>query len=110
MTPLEHLAALRGDPQHLVAGELVDRRAVLREYLGLPEWHAQAACRGVGAWAFHPPRGGIPKLAKQLCAICPVRAQCLAEALTDPDLADGIWGGTTPRQRRTMRRPTEDES
>jgi WhiB family redox-sensing transcriptional regulator len=41
-------------------------------------------------------------LAKSICDTCNVVAECIASVLWDPKI-DGIWGGTTPRQRETMR-------
>lgn len=40
--------------------------------------------------------------AKNLCAQCPDREPCLAWALANP--TDGILGGTTEGERRTLRR------
>lgn len=40
--------------------------------------------------------------AKEICAGCPVRQQCLDDALELG--SDGVWGGTTERERRQMRR------
>jgi WhiB family redox-sensing transcriptional regulator len=44
--------------------------------------------------------------AKQVCQSCPVRTECLAEAL-DNQIEWGVWGGTTERERRALlrRRP-----
>ena len=42
--------------------------------------------------------------AKAICATCPVREECLQWALPVPSL-DGIWGGTTPLERRRLRNP-----
>jgi WhiB family redox-sensing transcriptional regulator len=39
--------------------------------------------------------------AKDICGGCPVRALCLAEALSHREL-DGIWGGTTAAERREL--------
>jgi WhiB family redox-sensing transcriptional regulator len=40
--------------------------------------------------------------AREICGACPFRSPCLRFALdTQPD--DGIWAGTTPRQRRKWR-------
>jgi WhiB family transcriptional regulator, redox-sensing transcriptional regulator len=48
-------------------------------------------------------RGESTKEARAVCAQCSVREQCLAYALNDPDArAWGVWGGTTPRERREM--------
>ena len=41
--------------------------------------------------------------ARHMCNACPVTADCLAYAL-DIDPVDGIWGGLTPNERRTLRR------
>lgn len=49
-------------------------------------------------------RGGrYVKEAKAICAGCPVQQKCLEWALYYPEV-DGIWGGTTPLERRRMRR------
>jgi WhiB family redox-sensing transcriptional regulator len=39
--------------------------------------------------------------AKRICSLCPVQAECLAYGMTQ---SDGIWGGTTDTERRTLRR------
>lgn len=69
-----------------------------------PVWHAHAACRDESPDAFFAD-GRHPDAARALaaCARCPVRDICLASALADPSV-DGIWGGTTARQRRRLRR------
>lgn len=36
--------------------------------------------------------------AKAVCAVCPVRAKCLADALANK-AETGIWGGMTPFER-----------
>ena len=52
-------------------------------------------------------RGAEQNKAKQLCSGCPVRTECLAEAL-DNQIEWGVWGGMTERERRALlrRRPT----
>lgn len=40
-------------------------------------------------------------LAKRICARCDVESECLAYAL-DHFIRDGVWGGTTLRQREPM--------
>lgn len=43
--------------------------------------------------------------ARAVCADCPVVADCLALALeVRPESDHGIFGGTTPRERRKLRR------
>lgn len=39
--------------------------------------------------------------AKKICAVCPVRAQCLDFAIGTRD-KDGIWGGKTANERRSL--------
>ena len=46
--------------------------------------------------------------AKQLCARCTVRAECLRYALAVPDLV-GYWAGTNERERRKLRAASRRE-
>ena len=63
------------------------------------EWVLRAACReGVDPELFFPPSAAYASPALAVCRRCPVRGQCLTEALDAGDL-DGIWGGTTRVQR-----------
>ena len=48
-------------------------------------------------------RGAAQNRAKQMCAGCPVRTECLAEAL-DNQIEWGVWGGMTERERRAVLR------
>jgi WhiB family redox-sensing transcriptional regulator len=75
----------------------------LEDLLGRPEWQRRAACRGEGTEGFVLARGagGYTK-AKELCAVCVVRQDCLEMALADDELV-GRWGGTTGSERRRMR-------
>ena len=65
-------------------------------------WMADAVCASTDAELFFPEKGGTPQLAKRVCAGCPVREKCLAFALEHGDL--GVWGGTTERERRLIRK------
>lgn len=69
-----------------------------------PEWKAHAACRGSDV-NFFPGRGDHLGVAacRAICAGCPVRDDCLAEALETASLI-GIWGGTSEKERRALRR------
>lgn len=67
-------------------------------------WRDRAACRGwdthrfyVGKDAAQPPVDIL-----ELCLSCPVRPRCLNEAMQNYEY--GIWGGTTEKQRRQLRR------
>ena len=44
-------------------------------------------------------------IAKAFCRPCPVRMECLAEALRLGERW-GVWGGLTPAERAVLRRPT----
>jgi WhiB family redox-sensing transcriptional regulator len=74
-------------------------------------WIAQGACHGLVETIgprerdrlFFPSRGEPTKRAKAMCADCPVRQECLDHALRE-GIHYGIWGGTSERERRTMRR------
>lgn len=72
------------------------------QLLRRPRWQTMAACRGEPVEMFIPDRGGPTLRAKQLCATCPVRAECLRYALAIPDLV-GYWAGTNERERRRLR-------
>lgn len=76
-------------------------------------WWERAACRGLdpGPWFPLDDRlgyGFASAVARRICAGCPVRVECLAEALADPTTV-GVWGGTNEMERRAMRRVAERE-
>ena len=69
-----------------------------------PAWQARGACRCLPVDLFIIAAKNTPdRTAVDACAGCPVRQQCLEYALADPSLV-GLWGGTTERERRTIRR------
>lgn len=62
-------------------------------------WWANASCRGRGdRIAFFPGSGEDHRPALRLCSECPVRRDCLADALDRRD-PYGVWGGTLPEDR-----------
>ncbi len=71
-------------------------------------WAALGACQHSDPELFFPITSGGPAArqeakAKALCGRCPVRGECLDFALrSGQDF--GIWGGTSERERRLMRR------
>ncbi len=83
-------------------------------------WRDDAACLDVDPNLFFPAHVGIrggrnmerkqaaadqTNTAMQICRTCSVTAECLDYALRTnfPKVNDfGIWGGTTPRQRRNI--------
>src|SRR5690348_11921016 len=71
----------------------------------IEDWTPSAACRKAQPDELFV-RGAEQNKAKQLCTGCPVRTECLAEAL-DNQIEWGVWGGMTERERRALlrRRP-----
>lgn len=65
------------------------------------DWRDHAACIGAEPDIFFPERGESPARAKAFCARCPVRQECLEQALDD-DERHGVFGGTTPQERRSL--------
>ena len=53
---------------------------------------------------------GDTAIAKAICETCPVRAECLADALEHGVLAHGVWGGTDDRERQRLRRERRDDA
>lgn len=66
-------------------------------------WQQQAACGGMDPGLFFPERGESVEAAKAVCALCPVRQECLDFALVSRE-THGIWGGLSERERRRLRR------
>jgi WhiB family transcriptional regulator, redox-sensing transcriptional regulator len=69
------------------------------------DWASVAACKERQPDELFV-KGAAQNRAKQLCMGCPVRTECLAEAL-DNQIEWGVWGGLTERERRALlrRRP-----
>lgn len=65
------------------------------------DWRDRARCAEADPEAFYPDKGESSLAAKRICARCDVRDDCLQEALERGERF-GIWGGTSPRQRRTL--------
>ena len=69
------------------------------------EWATRGACRTTDPDALFV-QGAAQNRAKAVCGNCPVRTECLADAL-DNRIEFGVWGGMTERERRALlrRRP-----
>jgi WhiB family redox-sensing transcriptional regulator len=97
-----------GEVRWLMSSELgePDPRTALDSLLHPPAWHSRAACRGMGADVFFPEKGavGLRKMAsaREVCASCPVRPECLSFALDTDGITPGVWAGTSERERRRM--------
>lgn len=81
--------------------EIADLASLVVE--GRPEWMDRGECIGLSADFFHPRRGQPTEPAKAICAGCPVQKDCLEYALVN-FLKVGVWGGTSERERRLIRR------
>lgn len=69
-----------------------------------PDWHRRAACRGQVS-VFFPELGGTYRAAAPICAGCPVRAECDAEAdqLPPHQMQHGYRAGVVGEVRRRRR-------
>lgn len=74
------------------------------------DWREKAACAAYYEQLkkkdiFFPPQGKaevIYEAALKICSTCPVRVECLEYALDKRELADGIFGGKTPAERKWL--------
>lgn len=67
-------------------------------------WTAEANCRGMSPDLFVLDRGASMaevEAARAVCAGCVVRSDCLEYAIKHREKI-GIWGGTTPNERRRI--------
>ena len=71
----------------------------------ISDWPSMAACQSGDPDALFV-QGAEQNVAKRICRSCPVRYECLADAL-DNRIEFGVWGGMTERERRALlrRRP-----
>jgi WhiB family redox-sensing transcriptional regulator len=86
------VAAARRDPRLL--------RALNERDLD-PAWRTRGLCQSVDPETFFPAPSEPADAAVALCRTCEVQGPCLAWALEVGD-CHGVWGATTPRERRAM--------
>jgi WhiB family transcriptional regulator, redox-sensing transcriptional regulator len=72
-------------------------------------WLEQAACATADSGLFFGQQGEGPRerhrreaAAKAICARCPVRKACAADALARQE-PRGVWGGLTESERKVLR-------
>ena len=108
----------RSTPQHNPALQAtgmcrqINYTAIFEAMPKLPEWIADAPCSQTAPELFFPEpheSGANVALAKQVCAACPVRQECLEWAL-DRGEKFGIYGGLTSTQRRKVLRQRAKEA
>jgi hypothetical protein len=86
------VAAARRDPRLLRAIEERDEDLT---------WRVRGVCQSVDPEVFFPAPSEPADAAVALCRTCEVQGACLAWALEVGD-CHGVWGATTPRERRAM--------
>src|SRR5215467_2444061 len=79
-----------------------DRRGDGGQMGMIADWPSMAACRSGDPDALFV-QGAEQNVAKRICRSCPVRYECLADAL-DNRIEFGVWGGMTERERRALLR------
>jgi WhiB family redox-sensing transcriptional regulator len=75
---------------------------MLEQLLTRPRWQADGACVEHPEISWFSRAQASLAAATAVCAGCLVTAECLAFAMADDSLV-GVWGGTTPEERRRAR-------
>jgi WhiB family transcriptional regulator, redox-sensing transcriptional regulator len=70
------------------------------------DWTLRSACRAKDPDELFV-TGAAQNRAKAVCVGCPVRTECLSDAL-DNRVEFGVWGGMTERERRALLRRRPD--
>ena len=68
----------------------------------LGEWQGRGLCVGEDPDVFFPSHGDPGTRARQICAACAVRDNCLGYAIGADEF--GIWGGLDQDERRNLKR------
>lgn len=92
-------AQVRFTSRYSVSGEARAIISLVSYQQNMPSWtkDPRRHCLGFPTeWFFGDDEG------KKVCRGCPVKDQCLEYALEHGEL--GIWGGTSERERRRLRR------
>jgi WhiB family redox-sensing transcriptional regulator len=77
-------------------------RAALDGRIPEAQWRSRGECLRHDPELFFPNAAEDPADALRICGECVVSGPCLAAAL-DAGECDGVWGATTPDERRPMR-------
>ncbi|AWS42688.1 MULTISPECIES: WhiB family transcriptional regulator [Streptosporangium] len=77
---------------------------VQNNVIAFAHWSRRSSCLGEDPELFFPVSSEGPgqvqyERAKAVCRRCPVRGRCLEYALSTQQMY-GVWGGTTPEERR----------
>lgn len=91
---------------------LIDDRyqlySAITDVIQRPGWQQRALCKGVGSLMFPNNKLEVDEALKA-CNRCPVREDCLEYALS-LNLEHGVWGGTSERERRRIKRQRKLEA
>ena len=87
------------DKQHQLEGGLPTT--------AVPPWMLSAVCAQTDSELFFPDKGESNRAAKQICAGCPVRDECLEHAMEHGE-PFGVWGGLSEHERRGLTRTRAD--
>ena len=72
-------------------------------------WMAQGNCADKAPELFFPSDGVGVEVAKRICESCPVQDGCREHALYNR-IDHGVWGGTSERQRRRIRKARREKA
>jgi len=72
------------------------------------KWMNDRSCAGKQELFFNETHPKTVRAAREICASCVVKTQCLDHALSNREV--GIWAGTTTNQRAKMLRLSKKES
>lgn len=78
-------------------------RSIFEEIPPPGDWVRNGRCRTAPTTLFFPVRGENTEQAVAVCQNCPVLADCRDYAVAHPQV-QGVWGGTTGRVRRDLRK------
>jgi WhiB family transcriptional regulator, redox-sensing transcriptional regulator len=101
--PIPSATVLPPEIATIFPGELSDAGHLFLLMAWRPAWHADAACRDYPDVNFFPVSGDSARPARAVCATCGERGDCLAWALEQGPELDGVWAGTTPADRQSIR-------
>ena len=93
LTP-EGITRIRKDPRYVAA--------VSSQGLRDADWRSKGQCRHTDPETFFPDVTSEQARALAVCGGCPVQGLCLMTAIEGAE-PEGVWGGTSPRERRVMR-------
>lgn len=79
------------------------------EFENPENWMDLAACKNIDPDTFFPTDTKGVTIAKKICQVCIVREYCLEFAI-ETNQYNGVWGGTSERERRRIVRARVKEA